>query len=84
MYFAPVGASSFNDEQKQAVLNATVTSILINAVPVYQSREDDNLTTNDKTVVGAINELNSKISFNSSGELVVTIGGISKIFTPKQ
>ena len=51
---------------------------------IYQTKEDTTLETDDKTVVGAINELNSKISFNSNGELVVTIGGVSKIFTPKE
>lgn len=57
---------------------------------LYQPKQDNALNTEDKTIVGAINELASKvltsdnIYFNSSGELVVTIGDVSKIFTPKE
>lgn len=57
---------------------------------LYQPKQDNALNTEDKTIVGAINELNSKvltsdnIYFNSSGELVVTIGDTTKTFIPKE
>ena len=57
---------------------------------LYQPKQDNALNTEDKTIVGAINELNSKvltsanIYFNSSGELVVTIGDTTKTFVPKE
>lgn len=56
----------------------------------YQPKQDNALNTENKTIVGAINELNSKvlttenIYFNASGELVVTIGDMTKTFIPKE
>ena len=61
MYFAPVDGTSFTNEQKLAVANTTVTSIIFDK-PLYQSNQDNALTTEDKTIVGAINELNSEVS----------------------
>lgn len=60
IYFAPVNGTSFTDEQKLAVANATVTCIFFEE-PIYQPIHDNNLNTEDKTIVGAINELDNNI-----------------------
>ena len=60
MYFAPASGTSFTDEQKLAITNATVTSIIVEE-PLYQPRQDNTLNTEDKTIVGAINEIKEAI-----------------------
>lgn len=45
--------------------------------------KDNNFPSNINNVESALNYLNEKISFNDNGELVVTIGDVSKTFVAK-
>ena len=93
LYYAPADNSgTFSTEEQQAVLNSSIKFKGIDVVvpSKYQTRTDENLNTESKDIVSAINELYSKvltsdnIYFNETGELVVTIGDTTKTFVPKE
>ena len=56
------GGSTFNS------IKGTISEMLNDNVVTYQSKSDNTLETEDKTIVGAINELNGKINSGGSSE----------------
>ena len=93
LYYKPVDDSAtFSTEQQQAVLNSSIKfkGITVIVPSKYQTRTDENLNTESKDIVGAINELNSEVSdlnTNISGKATKNVKNVelnSSIYIPSK